>query len=328
MENKFDLAKFDKVMADVTAVAELGNFIPDMSTKEGYNASKRFVLDNTTPMRKALEAAHKDIKAPFWDACKFLDSKKKELMTMIEAVEEPHKLAYKNHDAEIKRKKEEAARAIQSRFDELDSALAFCAGFESTSEQISNTLEDIQNYDVCPDFFGERIDSYVEKLNSTIAQLTGFLTQKIQLEQMQKQQAENEAKMRALEEAEAERRAAELEKQQREALEQQRKEFEAKQAQMKLEQEEAERKHAEEMKALAEKAEAERIAAEKAEIERQKQVEAERLAKEEAERKSRTENRNKAAKQLMEVGGISKEQAVLICNAIAAGDVLFITSSF
>lgn len=194
--DKFDLAKFDVVMADVDAVAEKGNFIPDMSTKDGYNASKRFVLDNTMPMRKALEAAHKEVKQPFWDACKFLDGKKKDLLAMIEAVEKPHKDAYKNHDAEIKRKKEESVKAVQSRFDDLDQLLVYCSNPDAESESIQSIIDQCQDLEVCPDFFGERIDSYIDKLNNTISQLSSLLTQKIQFEQMKKQQEEIEAKER------------------------------------------------------------------------------------------------------------------------------------
>lgn len=325
---KFDLAKFDKVMADVDAVAEAGNFIPDMSTKDGYNASKRFVLDNTMPMRKALEAAHKEVKAPFWDACKFLDSKKKELLTMIEAVEAPHKEAYKNHDAEIKRKKEEEAQAIQSRFDELDQYLIYSANPDVNSESVQNIIDTLQDSDVCPDFFGAKIDLYVEKLNNTINQLSSSLTQKIQFEQMKKQQEEMEAKQR------------EIERQQREIDEaRERAEFEARKKQMeveaaeqerlrKAELEEAERKHAEEMKLLAEKQEQERIAAELKAKEEAEKAEAERVKAENEARETRTKNRNKAASLMMEVSGVTKEQAISICNAIASGEILFVSSNF
>lgn len=115
MSNKFDLAKFDAVMADVEQAKDKGNFIPDMSSKDGYEASKRFVLDVTTPMRKALEKAHKETKAPFWEQCKFLDSKKKELMSVLEEIEAPHKLAYKERDAEIKRKKKRPSKLFKTK---------------------------------------------------------------------------------------------------------------------------------------------------------------------------------------------------------------------
>lgn len=324
----FDLTKFDKVMADVDAVAEAGNFIPDMTTKEGYNASKRFVLDNTMPMRKALEAAHKEVKAPFWDACKFLDGKKKELLTMIEAVEAPHKEAYKNHDAEIKRKKEEKAKALQSKFDELDQFIVYCSTPDVNSESVQSVIDNCHDVDVDPDFFGSRLDSYIEKLNRTIEQLSTLLTQKIQFEQMRKQQEEMEAKQR------------EIERQQREIEEQKRKaEFEAQQKQREIERAEAEKKHKEEMKALAEKQElerdeAERLAKERAEKEAaeareaEKRAELERIEAEKAARESRTKNRNKAALQIAEKANVSKEQAVLICNAIASGEILFIRSEF
>lgn len=198
---QFDLAKFDKVIADVDAVKEKGNFIPDMSTKDGYEMSKRFVLDNTAPMRKALEKAHKEVKAPFWDACKFLDSKKKELITMIEEIEAPHKLAYKNHDAEIKSKKEEAEQAVQNKIDWFDQVLN--NAFNASSDQIEKMLEDCQDYEMDFDFFGKRIVEAQEKQADTISKLTDRLTQQVMFEQSEKQRIEFEEKQRDLEAREA-----------------------------------------------------------------------------------------------------------------------------
>lgn len=326
--SNYDLAKFDKVMADVDAVAELGNFIPDMSTKDGYNASKRFVLDNTMPMRKALEAAHKEIKAPFWDACKFLDGKKKELLTLIEAVEKPHKDAYKEHDAEIKRKKEEAAQAVQSRFDELDQYLIYSANPDVNSDSIQGVIDSLQDADVCPDFFGARLDSYIDKLNVTISQLSSSLTQKIQFEQMKKQQEEMEAKQREIERQQREIQEAKEKAEFEAAQEKRRIEMLELERQREIERKEAEEKHAEEMKLLAEKQERERI-----EAEQKAKEDAERIAKEKVEaeqkaRQTRTKNRNEAARQMVDIANVTKEQAISICNSIAAGKILFVNSNF
>lgn len=343
-EQKFDLTKFDKVIADVDAVKDKGNFIPDMSTKEGYEASKRFVLDNTTPMRKALEKAHKDIKAPFWDACKFLDNKKKELLVMIEDIEEPHKIAYKERDAEIKRKKEEVEQAVQSKLNWFDDVLN--RAFNASSSEIEVLLEDCQDFDMDFDFFGKRIEEAQEKQNNTISKLTDRLTQQIQFEQSEKQRLEFEAKQRELEEREAILLADEQAKQAAFQAEVEAKERAEREERQRIEREEAEKRHQAEMKLLAEHQEAERIErekqlklqAEREEQERLVRVEQERIEAEKAEqerierenelRKSRTKNRNEAAKQLMELTGITKEQAVAVCNEISSNKITFISASF
>lgn len=323
---KFDLTKFDKVIADVDAVKEKGNFIPDMSTKDGYDLSKRFVLDNTAPMRKALEKAHKEVKAPFWDACKFLDYKKKELITMIEEIEEPHKLAYKNHDAEIKRKKEEAEQAVQNKIDWFDQVLN--NAFNASSDQIEKMLEDCQDYEMDFNFFGKRIVEAQEKQADTISKLTDRLTQQVMFEQSEKQRIEFEEKQRDLEAREAKILAEEQAKKDAINAEHEDKVRAEREEAQRIEREQAENLHQEEMKLLAERQEKERLEREaqlKAQAEKE---EADRIDRENELRKSRTKNRNEAAKQLMDLTGITKEQAVEVCNQIAANKVTFLSANF
>ena len=119
MSTEYDLTKFDKVMSDVKEIQEKGNFLPDCTTKEGYDASKRFVLDVTTPARKALEKVHKEVKKPFWDACKMLDGKKKELMPVLEGIEAPHKEAYKAIDQAKKDKAQRFEDELNMKVEEL-----------------------------------------------------------------------------------------------------------------------------------------------------------------------------------------------------------------
>ena len=104
-EGKYDLAEFDKVTSDIEQIKSKGNFLPDCSTQQGYEASKRFCLDFTCKARNALTDAHQKTKAPFLKTSQFLDSKKRELMGLLNQIEEPHKLAYKAHDDEEKQKK-------------------------------------------------------------------------------------------------------------------------------------------------------------------------------------------------------------------------------
>ena len=325
-EQTYDLAKFDKVIADVDAVKDAGNFIPDMSTKDGYEASKRFVLDNTAPMKKALEKAHKEIKAPFWDACKMLDSKKKELLVMIEDIEAPHKDAYKLHDAEVKRKKEESERAVQTKLDWFDDVLSF--SFNATSEQVEKALEDCQDYEMDFDFFGKRIVEAQEKQADTISKLTDRLTQQVMFEQSEKQRLEFESKQRELEEREAKLFAAEKEKQDAINLEAELKERAEREAKQEEERKQSELNHQKQMKELAEKQEADRLEREKQIKLQEEKEEADRLERESQLRKSRTKNRNEAAKQLMELTGITKEQAIEVCNEIASNKVTFLTANF
>lgn len=325
-KQNFDLTKFDKVIADVDAVKEAGNFIPDMTSKDGYEASKRFVLDNTAPMRKALEKAHKDIKAPFWDACKFLDGKKKELLTMIEEIEAPHKVAYKEHDAEIKRKKEAYEQAVQAKLDWFDHILN--ESFNATSEQIEKRLEDCQDYEMDFDFFGNRIVEAQEKQADAISKLTDRLTQQVMFEQSERQRLEFEAKQRDLEEREAKLAAAEKAKVDAINLEQEAKERAEREEKQRAEREIAEAEHSKKMQELEKKQEQERIERENQIKMQAEKEEADRIERENQLRKSRTKNRNEAAKQLMDLTGITKDQAIAVCNEIASNKVTFLKADF
>ena len=87
MSTENSLKEFDKVMAAVMEIQDKGNFLPDTSTKEGYEASKRFVLDVTTPARTKLTEAHKKAKSHWIAGGKNVDNKKNELMDLLVGIQ-------------------------------------------------------------------------------------------------------------------------------------------------------------------------------------------------------------------------------------------------
>lgn len=115
MSNANELKEFDVIAAGITEIQEKGNFIPDMSTKEGYEASKRFVLDVTTPTRTKLKEAHKKGKAYWLNGGKAIDAKKNEIMSLLEDIQKPHQDAYKAKDQEEKDKKAKFEKEIQDK---------------------------------------------------------------------------------------------------------------------------------------------------------------------------------------------------------------------
>jgi len=78
-----ELVEFDKIAAGIATIQDKGNFIPDMSTKEGYQASKRFVLDETTPTRTRLDKAHKTTKEYWKLGGQNVDKKKNEILDLL-----------------------------------------------------------------------------------------------------------------------------------------------------------------------------------------------------------------------------------------------------
>lgn len=333
MENQYDLSKFDKVSSDIQKIQEQGNFIPDCSTKDGYEASKRFVLDVTTPARKALTEAHKETKKPFWDTCKFLDEKKKELMPLLEAVEAPHKEAYKAVDEEKKRIKAEKEAAVQRGFDAITQLVNDSVG--ASAETIQALLDQCADFDVDSDVYQNRTGELIELQAESIAKLSDALSKQIQFEEMEEQRKELERKQREIEarEQEAKRQQEEAERKEREAriaeearIEAERKAEEArieaeKQAQIQLEQQK------EQARIQAEEAEKKRLAdiekARQEEIARQQEQERlqrEAAEKREADRKHKASIHNGIVDALV-ANGLSKEDAKKVVTVVAKREV-------
>ena len=100
-----ELVEFDKISAGMADIQSQGNFLPDTTTKEGYEASKRFVLDVTTPTRTDLAEAHKTAKAYWIAGGKSIDAKKNEINDLLLDIQKPHQEAYKAFDQIKKDKK-------------------------------------------------------------------------------------------------------------------------------------------------------------------------------------------------------------------------------
>lgn len=158
------LEKFDPVIAQINQIAEEGNFAPDCSTEEGYQRSKRFVLDITTKARKALESRHKEVKAPFAQAVKDIDSKKNELMEILKRIEEPHRLAYKEVDQAEKIKKQQFEDMLEGKIQEL---IGFRFGLEGlTSEELEDRVMSCGEIDTSEGFYHRGLDAAKEREES------------------------------------------------------------------------------------------------------------------------------------------------------------------
>jgi hypothetical protein len=327
------VAKFDKVMADALKIKEQGNFVPDCSTKEGYEASKQFVTKVTTPARTALTNAHKDAKAYWLEGGRVVDAKKKELESLLLKIEAPHKEAYKAVDNEEKRIKAEKEAAIENGYLTLRSYSE--NALNQSSEYINNLIEECSCFDCDHEVYGKEIDGIIALHSKTMDQLTDAYTNALRYEDMQRKQAEIERQHAEMESArlkkEEEERQAEMREQMRiEAEENARKhqveaEERARKAEIaRVEYEERSKREAEEarLKAIKDAEEA----AERAriqEIERQKaekQREEAEAAAREADKKHRASINNQAMSALIG-GGLSEDQAKLAVKLIASRKV-------
>ena len=103
-----------------TGLAELQdvcNFLPDATTEDGYHKSKRIYLENRG-IYKRIDDAHKEAKKPHLDAGRLVDKGKKDIRAKVEAILEPHKIAYQavdNIEKERAQKELDAALAVYSK---------------------------------------------------------------------------------------------------------------------------------------------------------------------------------------------------------------------
>lgn len=186
------IQEFDKVLADIEAIKQQGDFIPDVTNKEGYEKSKRFVLDVTTKCRKAIDSKHKDLKAPILKIGKELDAKKKTLISMLEEIEQPHKLAYRNKDKEEKERKERFEAELNDKIQAIINVRNQVFG--KSADEISGMIDEVGEIDTSHDFYHKAKDAEQARqdtlsiLNNALIQQTQFEAQAAQLEEMRDRQ--------------------------------------------------------------------------------------------------------------------------------------------
>jgi len=336
---QFHIAEYDEVVAKLEEVKDMANFLPDVTSEEGYEKSKRVSLD-IGKILTTLEKKRVEKKAFFLEGGRQVDKQAKAIAEKLESFQLPHKQAYKELD-EIKKKLEEDRKAaLVARLEKIKGLHESVLNLDSAAVKIA--LESIKE-EQCLEFF-EYTEQAVNAKKKAIDDLTALYESKfkqeeqekelarLKQEQIEREQKEREEKIARdaaakaeKEKAEAEAREAQAKKDAEEAakrakeaelkLEQQKKE--AAQAAIKAKEEaEKQRKLAEE-KAKKDAEESARIAREN-EIKRQqqeKEKEAAELAKREANKKYISEIRTQAKEDLIKLG-LSEDLAKSVILAV------------
>lgn len=312
-----------------------GSEVPDASTKEGYNRSKQ-ISGEMTKLRTSLEAKRKEIKAPAIAFGKLIDSQAKELTEQIKAIEEPHKLAYREVDAKKKRLKEEAEQRL------LDIKNMPDTCFDKTPSEIESMIDELACVSIDFDTFRHKLEEAENWIPSILQQLSGehakavereveqqrIESERIELEKLRREAAEREERERL------EREEQERIKREKEIAEQARIEAEQKaEREKQLAAERAERLEREKQEAIeraeieakqaAERAEQEKLQAieQEKERQRQEQVKLEQEAKAREENKKHRAKINNAALKCFVNGGLTEEQAKLAVTLIASKQI-------
>ena len=168
--------------------------LPSVETKEGY-AFIKDAIKTVSGYRTTLEKKRKEIKQPYLDAGRIIDSEAKRITKRLLAVETPMKEIKKEFDEREKRKKEERLAKQRNALSELCSETAKCIG--SDSQTIQNSIEKIHDYNM--DQFFELKKEALEARNQVLAQLGQMLSDAIQRESMAKMLAEQEQKISEME---------------------------------------------------------------------------------------------------------------------------------
>ena len=326
--DSFHIAEYDEYQAKMDELKNMANFIPDASSSEGYEKSKRVHLD-FRKVENAIEKVRKQKKSYFIEGGKQVDSQAKEIIKAIAELRIPHTEAYQEVDtikkeAESKRKTELEARVSYLR--DLPELMR-----DACSEEVKTALQTVQ-VEECGDFY-EFTEQALKARNESREKLSSMFGEKLKAEKEAEELAllrkeseerarkdrEDQIKREAAAKAEAEAKAAELAK------------IDAEKAKIEAEKRaiEAERRAAE----AAELAKIEALAAaEKAkqdEINRQaalKQAEAEEQARKEANKQHVGKVRKAAKESLMAF--VDEATAKKIVLAINAGEISNVTINY
>lgn len=327
------IVEYDEIAEQIEVVKESADFLPNVSTDEGYEKSKRVSLD-VGKLLTALEKTRKEKKAYFIQGGKEVDSQAKLIVAQLETIQLPHKDAYKELDNLKKQREIDRKAKLEERVNYIRTLPELLA--ESSSDEIQGAMQSMANEE-CLDFYEYSSDA-LKARNSTREALALLFTKKdkeendaIELAKLKKEQAEREQKERedriaadAKQEAEAvaakaikakedAKQAEELAKLQAEESEKARLRSEADAKLAAIEAEKAAKVRAEEAAAQAKQDEVNKQEA-------IKQKEAEDLAKREADKKHIGAIRGESKDCLMALG-VSEKVAKEIVLAISNGKI-------
>jgi len=180
--------------AKIAELKDTCNFLPDMSTDDGYAKSRRVALDAGKVLTN-LEKSRKEKKAKSLEEGRAIDSEAKAIVAKIEEFQLPHKEAYKELDnlkkereANRKAELEERVRVIR----ELPEAMA-----DSDSEGVKMALESLQ-VEECLDFYEFTQPALLarnaskEALSTMFADKLKYEKEQLELAELRKKQAEQE----------------------------------------------------------------------------------------------------------------------------------------
>lgn len=297
---EYQIQEYDSFRQQMTELKDICNFLPDTSTTEGYDKSKRLGLDGRK-VWNALEKKRAEVKAEVVEKGRLIDSEcnpiKEEIMTYIQ----PHIDAYKEVDNRERLRKEELDRSIDSRIEAFRNCVFL--GSDMDSKELAEMIEDLKA-DPMEDCY-HRATEALKVRNAVVATLTDTLARKKAEDAVRAAEAERQ-KQRDIE-AKAEAKRLET---QRIAQEAAQKELDEANAKIRLEQKAAQTA-LDEQQAIVDKRERKVREAEEAKERQEYQARVEQEAKDKAEREA-AEAQAKAEQEAAERARQEAEEAARV----------------
>jgi len=184
LENKA-IEAFSKTDAALSVLADKYSIVPDANTKEGYEQIKAG-LKEVVSYRTSLEKKRKEIKQPYLDAGKLIDSEAKRITAQLLQLENPMKEAKQAVDDREKREKEALQAATRAKIDSMSSALS--RAFGASSSEISALIDEVFSVDATEGFYDLTREA-IDTRNDVLEKLNSMYSQAAELEKLRSQAA-------------------------------------------------------------------------------------------------------------------------------------------
>lgn len=248
-----EIIQYDEIRAKMDEVKEMCNFIPDVTTDEGYTKSKRVSFD-VGKILTGLEKTRKELKADSLAFGRKVDAEAKAIAAELEEFRLPHKEAYKELDNLKKEREKQRKETLENRVRDMREIPELMR--DSDSDGVKMALEKI-NTEECLDFY-EYTEQALKARNSSKELLSSMFAEKLKQEQeaaelakLRKEQEDREKKEREERIAKEAAEKATLEAEAEAAAERQRIEDEKRREQEEIEKRKANKRHVGEIRKAA-----------------------------------------------------------------------------
>lgn len=182
---QFHIAEYDEMANKLDEIKEYSNFLPDASTDEGYQKSKRVSLD-IGKVKTSLEKARKDKKSFFIEGGKQVDTQAKLILEKLNTMQLPHMEAYKELDNLKKEREAKRKRELEEKVFFIRNMPELMA--ESSSDEIKGAMNDLNQQD-CEGFY-EFTSAALKARNESVKLLGELFTKTLKSEKDAEELAE------------------------------------------------------------------------------------------------------------------------------------------